>query len=155
MRNYLTYKELVHKFFFLSAMDVAGLTPGKKYKFRVRALNKEGESDPLEAKEGIVAKNPFGQWYLCVKGFENSFIFYLLLFTCFSNIAQIFKHILFIVSSNILLNCMSADDILFQICSNIIKLNNLIIVYGEDPTYLHEYSFLYEIQWTEWKAKIL
>lgn len=43
-------------------MDVTGLTPGKKYKFRVRALNKEGESDPLEAAESIVAKNPFGKF---------------------------------------------------------------------------------------------
>lgn len=36
-----------------------GLTPGKKYKFRVRAVNKEGESDALETTEPCVAKNPY------------------------------------------------------------------------------------------------
>lgn len=42
---------------------MTGLTPGKKYKFRVRALNKEGESEPLETTESIVAKNPFGNFF--------------------------------------------------------------------------------------------
>lgn len=42
-------------------MDVTGLTPGKEYKFRVRALNKEGESNPLESTKPILAKNPFGK----------------------------------------------------------------------------------------------
>ncbi|XP_018789320.1 PREDICTED: twitchin isoform X17 [Bactrocera latifrons] len=36
-----------------------GLTPNKKYKFRVKALNKEGESEPLETTEPIIAKNPY------------------------------------------------------------------------------------------------
>lgn len=36
-----------------------GLTPGKKYQFRVRAKNKEGESDPLETTDAILAKNPY------------------------------------------------------------------------------------------------
>lgn len=40
-------------------MEVLGLTPGHEYKFRVRALNKEGESEPLEAEKPIIAKNPF------------------------------------------------------------------------------------------------
>ena len=39
--------------------DVAGLAEGKKYKFRVKAVNKEGESEELETEEAIVAKNPF------------------------------------------------------------------------------------------------
>ena len=43
-------------------MDVTGLTPNKEYKFRVMAVNKEGESEPLETSEAIVAKNPFGQF---------------------------------------------------------------------------------------------
>ncbi|GIY64293.1 twitchin [Caerostris darwini] len=43
------------------AMDVTGLVPGKKYKFRARALNKEGESEPLETTETITAKNPFDE----------------------------------------------------------------------------------------------
>ncbi|CAG2161698.1 unnamed protein product [Oppiella nova] len=42
-------------------MDVTGLTPGKEYKFRVAAVNKEGESEPLEALKPIIAKNPFDE----------------------------------------------------------------------------------------------
>ena len=38
---------------------VTGLTPGKKYKFRVRAVNKEGQSEPLESSDAIEAKNPY------------------------------------------------------------------------------------------------
>lgn len=38
-----------------------GLTPNKKYKFRVKAVNKEGESDPLETTEPIVARNPYDE----------------------------------------------------------------------------------------------
>lgn len=37
------------------------LTPKKKYKFRVRAKNKEGESDPLETTDAIEAKNPYDE----------------------------------------------------------------------------------------------
>ena len=40
---------------------VEGLTPRKKYKFRVRAVNKEGESEPLETDEAIEARNPYGK----------------------------------------------------------------------------------------------
>ena len=40
-------------------LDVKGLTPNKKYKFRVRAVNKEGESPDLEGDEEIEAKNAF------------------------------------------------------------------------------------------------
>ena len=42
--------------------DVTGLQEGKKYKFRVKAVNKDGESEPLEADQAIVAKNPFGNY---------------------------------------------------------------------------------------------
>ncbi|KAG1672466.1 Twitchin [Nymphon striatum] len=42
-------------------MEVSGLTPGKDYKFRVKAINKEGESDPLETDGAITAKNPFDE----------------------------------------------------------------------------------------------
>lgn len=38
-----------------------GLTPKKKYKFRVRAKNKEGESEPLETDDAILAKNPYDE----------------------------------------------------------------------------------------------
>lgn len=39
-----------------------GLTPKKNYKFRVKAVNKEGESEPLETEEAINAKNPYGNY---------------------------------------------------------------------------------------------
>lgn len=38
-----------------------GLTPNKKYKFRVKAKNKEGESEPLETFDSILAKNPYDE----------------------------------------------------------------------------------------------
>lgn len=38
-----------------------GLTPKKKYKFRVKAKNKEGESEPLEIDEPVLAKNPYDE----------------------------------------------------------------------------------------------
>ena len=38
---------------------VDGLTPGKKYKFRVKAKNKEGDSEPLENRDPVEAKNPY------------------------------------------------------------------------------------------------
>ena len=38
---------------------VEGLQAGKKYKFRVKAVNKEGQSEPLESGEAIEAKNPY------------------------------------------------------------------------------------------------
>lgn len=41
---------------------VEGLTPGHEYKFRVKALNKEGESEPLETFGTIVAKDPFSEY---------------------------------------------------------------------------------------------
>lgn len=39
--------------------DITGLTPGNEYKFRVSAINAEGESEPLVGEESIIAKNPF------------------------------------------------------------------------------------------------
>ncbi|OTF76669.1 hypothetical protein BLA29_001005, partial [Euroglyphus maynei] len=42
-----------------TSVDVKGLTPGKKYKFRVKAVNRQGDSDPLNADKEIIAKNPF------------------------------------------------------------------------------------------------
>ena len=41
-------------------IELNNLVPGQEYKFRVMAVNAEGESEPLEAEEAIVAKNPFG-----------------------------------------------------------------------------------------------
>jgi hypothetical protein len=39
--------------------DVEGLTEGCTYMFRVRAVNNEGESDPLETDYATLAKNPY------------------------------------------------------------------------------------------------
>lgn len=40
-------------------MEVEGLVPGHEYSFRVKAVNKEGESIPLETLAPIIAKDPF------------------------------------------------------------------------------------------------
>lgn len=45
-------------------MEVNNLEPGKEYKFRVRAVNPEGESEPLETEKGTIAKNPYGNVHL-------------------------------------------------------------------------------------------
>lgn len=44
---------------------ITGLQEGKPYKFRVKAVNREGESDDLEADKSIIAKNPFGMPSKC------------------------------------------------------------------------------------------
>lgn len=41
--------------------NITGLSEGKPYKFRVKAVNKEGESEELETDKPIIAKNPFGE----------------------------------------------------------------------------------------------
>lgn len=43
-----------------NTFTVDGLTPKKKYKFRVKAKNKDGESPALLTEEEIEAKNPYG-----------------------------------------------------------------------------------------------
>ena len=42
------------------SIDADGLEPGHQYKFRIRAVNPEGESDNLESLKPITAKDPFG-----------------------------------------------------------------------------------------------
>ncbi len=42
------------------SLKVADLQPNHEYKFRVKAVNRYGESEPLDADKPIVAKNPFG-----------------------------------------------------------------------------------------------
>lgn len=42
--------------------DVGGLYEGKEYQFRVKAVNSEGESEPLETSHAIVAKNPYSKF---------------------------------------------------------------------------------------------
>lgn len=41
------------------SFKVDGLIPGHDYKFRVSAINAEGESEPLETDHKITAKEPF------------------------------------------------------------------------------------------------
>lgn len=41
--------------------EVKGLTKGKRYKLRVKAYNKEGESEPSEMSQTFVAQNPYGK----------------------------------------------------------------------------------------------
>jgi len=41
--------------------EVTGLHEGKEYLFRVKAVNAEGESVPLETDFGVVAKNPYSK----------------------------------------------------------------------------------------------
>lgn len=45
-------------------VTVEGLIPGHEYKFRVKAVNKEGESEPLETLGSIIAKDPFSKYFL-------------------------------------------------------------------------------------------
>lgn len=47
--------------------DVTGLNPGSEYKFRVTAVNDEGDSEPLESEAPIIAKNPFGNYVFLIK----------------------------------------------------------------------------------------
>lgn len=51
--------------------NITGLQEGKPYKFRVRAVNKEGESEPLETEKSIIAKNPFGKSLLTLTLHNN------------------------------------------------------------------------------------
>ncbi|CAF1402962.1 unnamed protein product, partial [Adineta steineri] len=44
-----------------TSLRVTKLISGKEYLFRVRAINKEGESDPLETSGATLAKNPFDE----------------------------------------------------------------------------------------------
>lgn len=42
-------------------LRVGKLNEGHEYKFRVRAINRQGQSGNLESREPIVAKNPFDE----------------------------------------------------------------------------------------------
>lgn len=46
---------------------------GKEYLFRVKAVNSEGESEPLETDLGIVAKNPFSKNFIILRFFKETF----------------------------------------------------------------------------------
>lgn len=45
-------------------VEIPNLEPGGEYKFRVTAVNKEGDSEPLVTTKSIIAKNPFGKYYI-------------------------------------------------------------------------------------------
>lgn len=45
-------------------MDVKGLQEGHEYQFRVKAINEEGESEPLDSDGATLAKNPYGKIYI-------------------------------------------------------------------------------------------
>ena len=70
-------------------MDVPGLQEGKEYMFRVKAVNDEGESEPLETDHAVLAKDPYSESL-------NPCIFFPfpMLFVCFSS-----HFLLFIFSS--------------------------------------------------------
>jgi hypothetical protein len=40
----------------------------------VKALNKEGESEPLETFGSIVAKDPFSKWNICYSFFNRRYL---------------------------------------------------------------------------------
>ena len=42
---------------------VKGLKKDKKYRFRVRAENIHGISNPIESDKAILAKNPYGNYF--------------------------------------------------------------------------------------------
>lgn len=44
-----------------TTLRVIRLTPGKEYMFRVRAVNKEGDSENLETTGSTLAKNPYDE----------------------------------------------------------------------------------------------
>ena len=44
-----------------NTLRLTKLTPGKEYLFRVRAVNKEGESEPLETTAATLARNPYDE----------------------------------------------------------------------------------------------
>jgi predicted phage tail protein len=43
-------------------INLENLAPGKEYKFRVKAVNSEGASEPLEAETPILAKSKYGKY---------------------------------------------------------------------------------------------
>jgi predicted phage tail protein len=44
-----------------TSVDIKGLQKGKAYHFRVKAVNKEGQSEPLQTDRETIAKNPYDE----------------------------------------------------------------------------------------------
>ena len=53
-------------------MDIKGLQEGEEYEFRVKAVNDEGESEPLKTDHSIIAKNPYGEFVVLFFGLQMS-----------------------------------------------------------------------------------
>ena len=64
-------------------MDVPGLQEGKEYMFRVKAVNDEGESEPLETDHAVLAKDPFSE---CLPVCFLSFLAFISSCMCFSTV---------------------------------------------------------------------
>lgn len=56
-----------------SEFEVKNLVKGKRYKLRVKAYNKEGESEPSEMSDTFVAQNPYGK---ILNGLVSLLVFY-------------------------------------------------------------------------------
>lgn len=68
-------------------MDIKGLQEGHEYQFRVKAINDEGESEPLESDRSIIAKNPYGlSLQVCPAIFRANYYFLSLIYIAAVNI---------------------------------------------------------------------
>lgn len=47
-----------------TSFKVEGLQKGHQYQFRVKAINREGASDPLQTDKATLARNPYGKIFL-------------------------------------------------------------------------------------------
>ena len=57
-------------------VTVKELEKGKRYKFRVKAENMYGQSEPTETDKSTLAKNPFGRLRLCFNFSDHSEIWH-------------------------------------------------------------------------------
>ena len=51
----------------LRSFKVSHLEEKNKYKFRIRALNKIGKSEPADLQETVLAKDPWGMNYIFLR----------------------------------------------------------------------------------------
>lgn len=56
-------------------IEIKGLQDGHEYEFRVKALNEEGESEPLVTDGSIIAKNPYGTFLSFYSSFDGLTVF--------------------------------------------------------------------------------
>lgn len=100
--------------------DVKNLVPGKNYKFRVRAVNKEGDSDELQTEKSTLAKNPFGESLN-----QNFKIFVLLMFTlkCYVIFFSLQKCMIILVKSCIFVNLRECKVLQVSLRKNSINIH--------------------------------